>query len=395
MCGHYVRLAAVALASVCLLSAWVARTCAASDADMTLERLIELVRQNELLYKEIDVTITDRYETTKMPPKAVTGRAISGIGTFKIIQAEHSQERYVAQGDWYRVDARGWWDYARDDRQAKLLLREYDGQTTRSLQGKVGNLVHGYRPCDLPIYAHSLFERMVGRIQLLSSYLSGEEPGPVSLQGGSPPEGLASSQYRGQSDHNGEACYEVERTLRGIGGEGGQEAIVERLIIWLSKERNLIPVGFVAYDPESSTTIPVAQGTVKSWIEVEPGIWFPKELEYRVLDRYVLRDTGKQVLAWRRTYTVDEVSLKPAHPISFFRTITFPEGTFVYEFEGEKYIRGYGVGSPQDPNVAKGKQGSIHRWLLWAIGFAAVVASIAVIFWVRRHRKERVCTAAI
>ncbi len=365
------------------LGGWLAlcftTTTAASDTTMTLERLIELVRQNELLYDEIDVTITDHMETGRMPDEAIAGRDIGNTGTFKLIHTQDSRHRYVAQGKWYRVDSRGQVQFARNDSQTNIQLREYDGETTRSLTGGLGNLVHGYRPCDLPIRPHSLFFLMVGRMDPLSIVMADE--------------GQCEFAYKGERERDGEGCHEVEYTIRVPSAQPGEGTVSEQVFLWLSKKRNLIPLAFVSYDPLCSTAIPVGQGSVTSWVEVEPGIWFPKEVELRVLDRDALRTFGQQVTAWRRALRVEVVSLRPDHPQSFFRTITFPEGTVVYEFEGEKCIRGYRVGSPQDPNVAKGKRGSIHRWLLWSVGVAAVVASIAVVILVRRRRKERVCAA--
>ncbi len=393
MSGSSVRLGWRCIAFGGWLALCFPTTTAASDTTMTLEGLIELVRQNELLYDEIDVTITDQYETREIPEKPIKGKDFGGAGSFTVIKAENSRHRYIAQGEWYRVDSRGLVQFARDDQQDACELREYDGEITRSLRGGLGNIVHGRVECATPIRPHSLFYRMVGRMHRLSVYLAGNAGRAAEAQEDAVGEGASSSEYKGERVHNGERCYEVECTLRGAGGDTGEEGIVERLVIWLSRERNLIPVGFISYDPHCSTTVPLATGNVASWLEIAPGIWFPRNLEFRMLDRDALRTSGKQVMAWRRVYTVEAVSLKPEFPRSFFRTITFPEGTVVYEFKGKQYVRGYRVGSPQDPNVAKGKRGSIHRWLLWSVGVAAVVASIAVVILVRRRRKERVCAA--
>jgi hypothetical protein len=366
-----------------LAFAWLVCGSAAShgfDGGMTLEHLLELVRQNELLYGDIDVTITDHYETDEMPdaPQVAT----FGGGTLKTIQKEVSRHRYVAQGEWYHCERIGTWIYAREDQMEVIHLRQYDGELTRGRTGGVANLIHGYKECELPIRAHTLFQRMVGISEPLSVFLRGNvglghEPSTYSRW---------FPEYKGERDCNGEPCYEVELTMRTIDRTQAEPRVALRELFWLSKIRNLIPVRAVVYNHEGATPVFSAEATVKSWLEVEPGVWFPAKAEFRAFDRFV---ADKQVLKWRRIYTLESISLKPDHPKSFFQSVIFPEGTLVYEFKDNKELRSYRVGSPNDPHLATGKAKAANRRLLSALGIIAIVVSMVLVVFLRYRRKER------
>jgi hypothetical protein len=375
--------ASILLACVVLMCQ--GRAISAEDGSMTLEQLIELVRQNELLYSDIDVTIRDEYETGSMPDAPVTGTA--HVGRLKVIQKEVCRHRYVVQGDWYHRERAGILEFGREDKQEVIQFEQYDGDSTRSRSGRLARLVHGRAECGEPIRAHALFQRMVGIVEPLSIFLRGD-----TWQGTPPPpdaQTLWFSEYKGELDYNGEPCYQVELTRRVRSAKAADASVLARCLIWLSKRRNLIPVAYVGYEHDAPDLAPHGEAVVKSWLEVQPGLWFPQKLEFRALDRDVLRTSGRKVLAWRRIYTVESVSLNPEHPRSFFQSVTFPQGTLVYEYNGSTRIRGYRVGTPEDPNLATRNHQGVNRRLLWMLGIAALAGAIATVVYLRYRRKER------
>jgi hypothetical protein len=350
--------------------------------EMTLEELIELVRQNELLYADIDVSALFLIEAPNQP-----GGTIDMNGAaLKFVQRSQTRERYVAQGELYSSERTSETQFTADERGSHRAIYQYDGQVTRSLNGRTGNVHNRRIEPGGAILPHALFIRLLGGAEPLSVFLGGEEAIKAHPLGRRNEHAAWSTEYAGICQRGGEQCHEVRCTLRAISGEQAGQ-VLEWCSFFLAPGRNYVPVAILCYDPRASKAQAVGEGVVDQWLEVEPGIWFPKHAELRAFEREDLQG-GRQVLAWRHVCNVEAVSLQPEHPVSFFQRVTFPKGTFVYEFENGREKRSYRVGSPNDPNMAAGVRGPAWGWLLGAaVGIAGVVC-----VWraaVQRMRRKR------
>jgi hypothetical protein len=96
-------------------------------------------------------------------------------------------------------------------------------------------------------------------------------------------------------------------------------------------DRNYLPVKATAFSFQDSETIPLEEGALENLKEIAPGVWFPLKMVLNVYDETLARD-GKQLQTWHNAIVVDEVSVDPHHPDSFFQ-IQYPDGTNVREID--------------------------------------------------------------
>ncbi|MCL6505089.1 MAG: hypothetical protein K6T86_20630 [Pirellulales bacterium] len=386
-------LIAVPLALALLLggsAGHLARRCLA--AELTLEDLIELVRQNELLYENIDVTVRKQYaQNPAIANKAGPVIGPDGIKS-KAVRESETVIRYVRQGELYRRDLRFQGHHVGDEEpQASLEMGAFDGTTTRLRQDHIGNIVAGRYGLGGPVLAHGFFTLMGYDYVPLSVKLQGEQALRAYPEGqlflSNDTEHLA--EYRGVEEFQGLTCHVV--WLPKVWSKGKPQAgeVISRAVYWLAEERNFIPVRYQSYVFRESKTIPRTEGTVTEWTEIQPGVWFPKHVIIETLDGFSLA-RGERVPNWRCEWFTEAVSLAPQHDISFFRDIPFPDGTIVYEVEGGQIKKGYQVGAPAVPAPAPGVAAPKRLNLapLVAALLAVGIALAGVILWKRRHPQK-------
>jgi hypothetical protein len=105
-------------------------------AEPTLEVLIELVRQHEFLYGDIDAFLRDRFEDEAAHPATFEARSQDGKWSFTaIIVKSETAARYLAQGKVFRYEERTDSNCHDGGQHALLHLSAFDGVTTRLREG--------------------------------------------------------------------------------------------------------------------------------------------------------------------------------------------------------------------------------------------------------------------
>ncbi len=107
-----------------------------------------------------------------------------------------------------------------------------------------------------------------------------------------------------------------------------------------------------SYDPWSPPEVPLSEGVVTEFKEVEPGLWFPMHYEKRNYDRAELR-AGRTRYWNDRGFHIDTVNMHSNYPISLFRDIPFPDGLTVHVIENGKNTRSYVQGGRAFSSPAK------------------------------------------
>lgn len=376
------RLATLGVAT--LAGAYLARPSPA--AEMTLEEIIQAVRENELLYANIDVTFRDSFEllTDEQPSK---GRSQNGTMELRFTKSSTSSSRFVSQDQWFRYEEDSRFTTTTNEEGTHLHVSGFDGETTRLYTG-FANIVKGYKPAGIPLWPHNMLLRMLGRCEHLSSYLGGDAAISRDPYGYTSSETERTTEYVGPAVFQGLRCQVVRSVVRVW---GGGEA-VNHGDLWLAEDRNFIPVRVVGYEHRISATEPTGESVVLQWKELKPGIWFPMVAESHCIDQSKAMLKGKRLPGWRRQYVMESVSLEPKHDRSFFQQVPIPDGTVVYEIEGDRIVRGYVKGGPGAQAGARAAAGS--PWWRIAMLVAIVIVALACVgYLIKKKRRLQQATA--
>ena len=108
---------------------------------------------------------------------------------------------------------------------------------------------------------------------------------------------------------------------------------------WLAEDRNLIPVRILSFHDRDSDFLPTSEAVVEDWLQVQPGVWYPRKASVKRYNSILLRREDKQVLAWRMDFDVQSVELNPEAEALQFTQFDFPPGTSVSEWKDGKQVR--------------------------------------------------------
>lgn len=352
---------------------------AAQAVGVSLDNIVDNVRQNEDLYKNIEVTMMEHY--------VVGDQVIPGTGNdYRIPTKIDKTLRFIRQDGKYRLEKHGIHEYSNGQTNTTIENRivAYDGEKTRLLeQAAVGNIVVG--PVDDPYFVkpHMFLLQQDRWIATLSTWLKGHDALAADPRGRSDldPKVRLENTYQGVAVFRGLRCHEVWITLvfKSTGERG------TRREMWLAEDRNYIPARVVTWSPNESKVIPSSESYVNEWREIKPGIWFPMAATCTRYDPFALQRDGTQRLQWRSEHTVKEVSLDPKHDIAFFRDVKFPDGTAVYEVDNGKITKSYRVGVPDAPGGPT--PNVMGRWRTPFI-LSAALAILCAVFITRRIRRR-------
>jgi hypothetical protein len=134
-------------------------------------------------------------------------------------------------------------------------------------------------------------------------------------------------EYLGEAPSGGLPCYVLAIQ------PARARAPAFKSLLWLAKERNLIPVRFEQY--RAGETLPIRLEIVDKFHQPSPGVWYPahktryifrQQIPPAVRDGYLFVDQ-----CW--DYTVQTVSFDPAAPEGSFGQIVVDEGIDVQYFD--------------------------------------------------------------
>jgi hypothetical protein len=353
---------------------------ASVNGNERLREIIDNVRTNEALYQNIEVRMVDQYRIIDRKPSV--NKIGEGVGHEK--GTIDKDVRYVAQNGMFRVEVEGECTTSgptlSEDR-----IAMFDGESTRLLdQKKVGNIIVGRRNDVNAVRPHMLLLHDSFPVVALSVYLQGHAAMLAVPDAGWDPAFTQEVTYQGEADFQALKCHKVALTTRVP--HDGAKAESSRVELWLAEDRNYIPVRLMVYNLGWSRELACTEGSVSAFREVREGVWFPAEASVLRYADAALHYKKRQEPYGRYTYHVKDVSLNPKYDVAFFRDLTFPPGTAVYEMQNDKILKSYTIGQAGDPALAP------RRWLWWILGLnvALVVAIVGAIYLRRRKRRQAV-----
>lgn len=297
------------LASLVVIGISLCFSAANVSGQMTINQIIENVRQNEKLFDDIEVLMHETYNFAD-------GKAEieSDPSELQTIVESTAKTRFVSQGSWFRME-RECTDTANGKRVSNDRVRAFDGETTRVREQQwVGNLYSKRVEDEFFIRPHMFLIRHMNFPFPFSTYLSGPEAIAAYPNAVWRKELRQEAEYLGEEQIEGFNCHKVRVKVfiaqTGIAHDGRE--------FWLAEERNYLPIKQLAYTYRYSDQIPVGTGVVKEFTEVSHGVWFPSEIEYISYNKELLRDKSLLELQWKRRYVVDSVSLDPQYDRNFF-----------------------------------------------------------------------------
>ncbi|WZP00527.1 hypothetical protein EP7_002172 [Isosphaeraceae bacterium EP7] len=321
------------LAILAMLCGWPSDVAA---RDVSLEEVIEAVREKERLYRDVEVKSKYSY-VAEQPEDQYVKQALRSYTT---------ASRSVSQGDLYyfrEAGARTTFEGAKGHDLDEIA--GYDGKVTRfNHNGEYANIYHGraesqtfYRPHMLP------FRQSVGAP--LSLYLrGGKELSKHPLSGPYHERAILTVKLDGHEAVDGIECLKIrcESRYRERPEDPGSLGL-----LWLAPSRNYLPLKFESYAVDYSSTLPMVSGRVEELREFSPGAWYPSRYKDLVYDRASLRE-GKHILIRSDTIEVESVAPTGTYPVTFFGDVPIPDGLPVYEIEGEKIVKSYIQGEAPD-----------------------------------------------
>lgn len=367
---------AVALACFCGAPA---QTSAASSA--LLSELIDNVEANEDLIENVDLNCRVEYSHLGEP-------YTTSIPGFALTLDQHEDIHHVRQDGRFRFDvaddSTSYTASKSTERRQLDRVRMFDLLKTRSLVDQTANIIEGLAPDPLVLRPHMILLSTVDYPVRLSTYLRG-----VLALAGAPGVRLNDGEDVEVSFLGDDVCREFEcqkvsfvHTLRGTPIFG--------MTVWLAIDRNYLPVRKESYTYRWSKDIPIGDAEVRSFTEIEPGIWFPAEAVITCHDGATLKSERRQKPVWRRELFFEKVSLHPAYPDEYFSDLLIPDGAAVHEVVNDKIVRSYRQGTPED---AEAKPFGL-AWLLWAnIAVLCMIGLVAAFRRMRTRTKAKVGAA--
>jgi hypothetical protein len=336
-----------------------APTLVAAADDGTMARVVDNVRVNEELYKNIEIISDHNYKYIESRWSKPT-----------FLKSNEGVFRCVLQNDMI---------YCKDDAmQARLdgksrrgsVASGYDGVRTR-LADYGGNWanINDQKLVYPIIHRVNPFTILLRRQRLtfpLHVWIGGEAE--ISKQKSY----LSRYHYRVESSGkdvvDGLPCLKVRIEWRGEQTPPGKEARGE---LWLAPDRNYIPVKWELYDLAISSDHPMDSSHSEDFRELAPGVWYPFRSTILQYDQYAYAEDRKLVLVSSEEYTAEKVELDPHYDLGLFRDIPIPNGMVVYEIHDGQVTKGYVQGGKPKPEAEKNR-----LWLILAAGLVAVLIGV-------------------
>lgn len=340
-------------------------------AGVSLDEIVQNIRDYETLYDSIDVRLGEVYSRTDQ------ASLVQASDT--LVVEETLATWYVSQDGLFRLERDGGATLRGGVTHSRDRTRLFDGQSTKVFsQGVVGHVVKGRSDDSYFVRPHMLLLRYNFLMVPLSVYLEGHEAMAAHPNGHWNRGYVLRNSYEGECEYQGLKCHRVRITTF-LSPDADEPH--DSWELWLAEERNLIPVRRLAFTFRISDTIPVGEATVHEWKELQPGVWFPMHATMVSYSKPLLEREGRQESQWRKEFTVDSVSLTPDYDLAFFRDLEFPQGTAVYEVEDGKIVRSHRVGAPGDVT----REEASRTWILWACSLALPIGLITFLA-VRKRR---------
>lgn len=277
-----------------------------ADAPQKLIGIVDEIRRYERESAAFEVELEKTYHKF--------GEGISGPTGLEYMQTK-SLQRSIAhvKSLWYSEQANS--TMADSSPSKSERIEAYDGAWARGSDahhhtkgGTVASVVqatvHRNDPKAVPVHwFHMLFFRDDGNYGRLSDFLTS---GWIDRHNGY----RLSVSYLGEEIRDGLNCAVLRLN-----------SIIDNVpvpqrnfrLVWLARDRNLLPVRYEWHQPAACEGLPTGIGTVKELRELRPGVWCPFRVEFLAYNGADCTGlcTGRMVINHRTEYAIRRVSLEP------------------------------------------------------------------------------------
>lgn len=346
----------------------------AQESRGDMANLIQNVRDCEKLYRNIEVSYKISYRVgPNGPPQSAKASSTT-------LQSQQGY-RCVLQGNKYFLKTERRASTSDGKSGTRTRVKGYDGELTRVLvDGTVANVYQGKKANADEFYPHTwLLSRALLRFPLSTWLAGGEELQRHPLAGGVYGQAVQKSFFEGEEVADGVRCLKLRCETY---GPGRQKPSTVRYL-WLTPERNYLPVKTVGFGPSYTDDFPLEVGRVEDFREIGSGIWLPFRYTLTVYDEQLAREKHQQVISNIEEGEMESAKLDPNYPVDFFRGVEIPEGAVVYELKDDKIINSYLKG--ERPGVFEAGVRSLWYWLF---GGVLALLVLVVLRWAWRRRQR-------
>ncbi|WP_417397184.1 hypothetical protein [Gimesia chilikensis] len=304
-----------------------------------LQALIRDVEQQEALYRNLKLQMQLLYQQPLKPADPEKQVKLKSELTL-IVQGEKYRQEKLTKGRFkqgYIVPPDMPYHHFNIGKQESCQV--YDGETLQKFfhydrdrglttnerqTGGHGDITHEQVRMENLLRPHMLLSNHGPRVPL-STWLKGTSA--VAASPGLPNydnRTAYTTEILGEETVQGLKCIKVQIDRRRNSGKSEH-----RNVLWLARERNLLPVQAETYQLSRSTEIPQSEAWVDEWLEVRPGVWFPRTFHTDRLDWFMYVLKKKQQVGWQEAYVVESVELDPSLPAGTFTKLEFPEGIVI------------------------------------------------------------------
>lgn len=301
--------------------------------DALMAMVIEAVKENEARYRNLETTttITAEYDATK---HFYTKR----VETAHVVQ----------QGEliYYRGSTE--FQHADDPQRRFERLSAYDGERTRTVE--VGNSanIHLARYEASQVYPpHTWAMKPLWVNFPLSVYLQGTPAVAAHPKVRRIPRPAGTvyemtqvqCEYAGMEKVGDLSCHKIrcQRWSRLTSPPATH-------ILWLAPERNYLCVKTQLTYASTGNELPSEESLVEEFREIAPGLWLPARIRFTSYDGMALRE-NRSVVDETEVLTLDQATLNPSRPVTFFRDVQIPDSLPVFTISAE----GTMIDSPMHP----------------------------------------------
>ncbi len=163
----------------------------------------------------------------------------------------------------------------------------------------------------------------------------------------------------------------------------------DRATLWLAIAKNYLPVRFEARASRVGGEL-TCEGRVEKFDQIDQGVWFPVKMVVLTHDEFAYRKSHQCPVVGEQRIELTNVELNPRFPDHIFEDRKIPIGSVVYKLKNQNIIEKYRNGLNKTKPIPKRRSVS-----LWTIGYwisAAIVVLIVVVSIVRYRRGARLAS---
>ena len=288
---------------------------AQTDADMTLDSILQRLAEEEAKYDRYEVETVERYEHLNR-----SDMSSGGLHTV----TETRERSIVARDRLYYKEEKDV-KLAGGDRSSLIQRQAYDGQWTRGTYSYDPGNENGKKEFNASLALggpgevrllrpHATVFRRDRSRQVVSRFLKSRSNQMVV-------------EYVGDEKVGGLHCHKLKCELPTNGNANARLWF----FLWLARDRNLVPIRHEWHEMRKSVKLPAGIRFVNDLREIRPGLWFPYRTTHLSFQSFSGEGlaVNRPLLQWRRDIVVESLTLDPVVDDALFERVEVPAGTTV------------------------------------------------------------------